>query len=150
MKKSAQSASQNQQILSARSAPRSDKPIQAKQEQRYRQPRAAQNGGNVKKSAVQDLVKARKNETLAIIEDVDNGHEFYVSMVDKFVFANRQYVAMSVFDPEASLRDEPEFVLMRFDISDTGEHYYQSIRNKKELDAVFDCFFDRYVKLLSR
>lgn len=93
----------------------------------------------------EEFIAEHRNETLAVIEDIDNGHEFYVTMVDKFEFFGRQYVAMSVFDPEATSKDEPEFVLMRFDTDENGEHFYQSIRNKSELDSVFDHFFDRYV-----
>lgn len=85
-------------------------------------------------------------DVLAILEDVDNGNVFYVSIVDSFSFAGRYYAAMSIFEPVGGRAGEPEFILMRFDTGENGERYYQSIRNKRELEAVFDIFFKRYIQ----
>lgn len=88
-------------------------------------------------------------DVLAVLEDIDNGNEYYVSIVDLFSVGNREYVAMSAYVPPAKHAPEPEFILMRFDTGEHGERYYQSIRNKKELEAVFDVFFNRYIQNLS-
>lgn len=85
------------------------------------------------------------DEVLAILEDLDNGNEFYVSIVDSFQFAGREYVAMSSFEPRSRSTNDPEFIFMRFDTGPDGEHMYQSIRNERELDAVFNVFFERYI-----
>lgn len=86
-------------------------------------------------------------DILAVIEDVDNGHEFYVSFIDHFVYNKREYVAMSVYDSFYRSKGGMELVLMRTDTDHNGDHYYQSIRNKRELDGVFDEFFNRYIHM---
>lgn len=88
------------------------------------------------------------DDVLAVLEDVDNGNEYYLSIVDSFTVDGREYVAMGSYEPDDGTHREPEFVLMRFDIGPQGEHYYQSIRNRKELNRVFDIFFERYVRQL--
>lgn len=88
------------------------------------------------------------SDVLAVLEDIDNGNEYYVSIVDSFVVADREYVAMSAYEPPSKRAAEPEFILMRFDTGENGERYYQSIRNRRELDAVFDVFFSRYIRNL--
>jgi hypothetical protein len=55
---------------------------------------------------------------------------------------------MSAYEPPSKRAAEPEFILMRFDTGENGERYYQSIRNRRELDAVFDVFFSRYIRNL--
>ncbi|HHX37182.1 MAG TPA: DUF1292 domain-containing protein [Clostridiaceae bacterium] len=88
---------------------------------------------------------AGEHDVVAILEDIDNGNEYYVSIVDSFEFANRSYVAMTSFEPPARYHDDPEVIIMRFDTGPNGERYYQSIRNRRELDGAFDVFFDRYI-----
>ncbi len=85
---------------------------------------------------------------LAVLEDLDNGHEYYLSIVDSFAVYGREYVAMSSYEPDDGTHRDPEFVLMRFDTGQQGEHYYQSIRNKKELELVFNVFYERYLRHL--
>ncbi len=56
---------------------------------------------------------------------------------------------MSSYEPDDGSHREPEFVLMRFDTGQQGEHYYQSIRDKKELELVFNVFYERYLRHLA-
>ena len=88
---------------------------------------------------------AGEHDVVAILEDTDNGNEYYVSIVYSFEFARRSYVAMTSFEPMVGQNDEPEVIIMRFDTGPNGERYYQSIRNRRELDGAFDVFFDRYI-----
>lgn len=88
------------------------------------------------------------SDVLAVLEDIDNGNEYYVSIVDSFSVADREYVAMSAYEPPSRRASEPEFILMRFDTGEHGERYYRSIRNKRELETVFEVFFSRYISNL--
>ncbi len=81
---------------------------------------------------------------LIVLEDVDNGNEYYLAVIDSFVVNGREYVAMSAYEPDDGTHRDPEFVIMRFARGSGNEQYYQSIRSRRELNLVFETFFDRY------
>lgn len=101
------------------------------------------------KTADEPIPQVEDDVILAVLEDLDNGHEYYLSIVDSFSIYGREYVAMSSYEPDDGTHREPEFVLMRFDTGQQGEHYYQSIRNKKELELAFNVFYERYLRHLT-
>lgn len=82
---------------------------------------------------------------LLVLEDIDNGNEYYLAQIDRFTFMGREYVALMSYEPDNASNRDPEIVLMRFAHGEKGELYYQSIRSKQELDQVFETFFDRYI-----
>ena len=96
----------------------------------------------------EDLPPIEEDEVLLVLEDLDNGQEYYLAFVDRFSVRGREYVAMSAYEPDDGSHRAPEFVLMRFDTGPQGEHYYQSIRSRRELDMVFERFFERYLRNL--
>ncbi len=81
---------------------------------------------------------------LIVLEDVDNGNEYYLAVIDSFTVNGREYVAMTAYEPDDGTHRDPEFVIMRFARGGNGEQYYQSIRSRRELNLVFETFFDRY------
>ena len=95
-----------------------------------------------RKRAVQS--KELDDTELIVLEDVDNGNEYYLAIIDTFVVNGREYAAMSAYEPDDGTHRDPEFVIMRYARGGSGEQYYQSIRSKKELNMVFDVFFERY------
>ncbi len=88
--------------------------------------------------------KELDNTELIVLEDVDNGNEYYLAVIDTFAVNGREYAALSAYEPDDGTHRDPEFVIMRYARSGNGEQYYQSIRSKKELNLVFDVFFERY------
>lgn len=81
---------------------------------------------------------------LIVLEDVDNGNEYYLAVIDSFTVNGREYVAMTAYEPDDGTHRDPEFVIMRFARGNNNEQYYQSIRSRKELNLVFEVFFERY------
>ncbi len=95
-----------------------------------------------------DLPPLEEDEVLLVLEDLDNGQEYYLAFVDRFSVHGREYVALGAYEPDDGAHRAPEFVLMRFDTGPHGEHYYQSIRRRSELKLVFNVFFERYLRRL--
>lgn len=85
---------------------------------------------------------------LLVLEDVDNGNEYYMALVDVFSLDRREYAALNAYEPDDGSHRSPEFVIMRYAEGPSGEQYYQSIRSKKELDLAFRAFFERYMAQL--
>lgn len=88
--------------------------------------------------------REKEDNLLAVITDESNGQEYYVSVVDVFEFRKQEYCVMYHYRPEASSRHEPEIVLMRSYRDADGSRYFCSIRSRKELDLVFELFYQRY------
>ena len=83
---------------------------------------------------------------LLVLEDVDNGNEYYLAQIDRFSLGGREYVVMLSYEPDDGAHRDPEIVMMRFAYGEGGEQYFQSIRSRRELARVFDAFFERYVE----
>lgn len=96
-------------------------------------------------SEAKGRTEASGDNLLAVLEDVDTGLEYYLDIVDQFRLNGREYVALIPYMDKRDPRD-PEFVLLRL-LSGDGQNestLYESIRDKQELQAVFDYFFSRY------
>jgi uncharacterized protein YrzB (UPF0473 family) len=88
--------------------------------------------------------RAGKDDVLAVIVDVDNGHEYYMAFIDSFSLNGRDYVVMYNYEPDNGNHQDPEIVIMRSERHVTGEQYFKSIKNKAELADAFDCFYQRF------
>lgn len=87
--------------------------------------------------------KAAEDEVLAVIEDQRNGHTFYVSIIDNFRYRGTDYAVMYNYRAEEYQKTMPEIIIMR-SYRDSEKQFFTSIRDKSELDAVFDVFYERF------
>lgn len=88
-------------------------------------------------------IQAEDNQ-LVVINDLANGKEYYISVIDAFEFRGKDYCVMYHYRPEVSRKEEPEIILMRSYKGSDGSRYFCSIRSKKELALVFELFYQRY------
>ncbi|MCD8499113.1 MAG: DUF1292 domain-containing protein [Clostridiales bacterium] len=88
--------------------------------------------------------RVAKDDVLAVIVDVDNGHEYYMAFIDSFSMNGRDYVVMYNYEPDDGNHQDPEIVIMRAEHHVTGEQYFKSIKNKTELADAFDFFYRRF------
>lgn len=86
----------------------------------------------------------KEDNVLAVITDEANGQEYYVSIIDVFEFRNQEYSVMYHYRPDSAKGHEPEIVLMRSYSGEDGNRYFSSIRNPKEVELVFELFYQRY------
>lgn len=84
------------------------------------------------------------DDVLAVLHDERSGKEYYVSVIDVFEFKHREYTVMYNYRPEDGKTREPEIVVMRSYRGKDGEKYFTSIRGKRELEIVFEVFYQRY------
>lgn len=110
---------------------------------------AKQQSAEWKRQAAARLARDSEEETLAVLEDVDTGVEYYMDILDFFHLDGRNYVALFPL-PERRLARNPELVLLRVVSGEgqPGSTIYESIRDKRELSRVFDAFFARYERSL--
>jgi len=88
--------------------------------------------------------RASQEDVLAVLVDIDNGHEYYMSIIDSFQIKDREYVVMYHYQPDDGSHAEPEITILRAERHTDGEQYYLSIKNRQELDVAFDHFFKRF------
>lgn len=88
--------------------------------------------------------RASQEDVLAVLVDIDNGHEYYMAMIDTFQMKNREYAVMYNYEPDDGRHTEPEIIILRSERHVSGEQYFLSIKNKHELEAAFDKFFQRF------
>lgn len=92
-----------------------------------------------------------KDQELMVLEDLDNGNEYFLYKLDSFKLRGRAYICMASYEPETGAHTEPELVIMRLLRSrDNKEQYFESIRNSEELDRVFNAFYKRLEDSLRR
>ena len=99
------------------------------------------------KSDKRQVAPARLNsddDALAVMRDASNGKEYYLSIIDSFPLLGRDYVVMYNYEPDDGNHAEPELVIMRTEFSRSGEQFFYSIKDKKELDGVFSLFISRF------
>lgn len=87
-----------------------------------------------------------ESDEIMVLEDLDNGREYYLYAIDRFTVRGRPYAMLASFEPDEGKRRIPNLVMMRYQLSDNGQQYYTSIRNEEELDEAFDVFYDRLEK----
>ncbi len=86
----------------------------------------------------------RGDDALAVLVDQSSGREYYVSLMDSFEFQDKEYTVMYNYEPEDGRTKAPEIVMMRSYRQPDGTRYFTSIRKKKELEMVFELFFERF------
>ncbi|MBN1891494.1 MAG: DUF1292 domain-containing protein [Clostridiales bacterium] len=89
--------------------------------------------------------RTKKSESaMAVIRDVINGKEYYLSIIDSFVIDGREYVVMYNYEPDDGSHADPELVIMRTEFSPTGDQLFYSIRDNNELHKAFIIFMRRF------
>ncbi|NLW88339.1 MAG: DUF1292 domain-containing protein [Clostridiaceae bacterium] len=89
--------------------------------------------------------RAKKSENaLAVIRDVINHKEYYLSVIDSFMIDGREYVVMYNYEPDDGSHAEPELVIMRTEFSSGGDQLFYSIRDNNELHKAFIVFMRRF------
>jgi uncharacterized protein YrzB (UPF0473 family) len=88
--------------------------------------------------------RASQEHILAVLVDNDNGHEFYMSIIDAFQLNGREYVVMYPYEPDDGTHANPELTILRTMRHGNGEQYFLSIKDRQELEVAFDCFFKRF------
>lgn len=91
----------------------------------------------------------RSEQDLMVLEDMDNGKEYFLHKLDSFRLLGRTYMCMASYEPETGSHTEPQLVIMRF-TEENGQQYFESIRDRKELDTVFDAFYARMEENLNQ
>jgi uncharacterized protein YrzB (UPF0473 family) len=88
--------------------------------------------------------RASQEDVLAVLVDIDNGHEYYMSIIDSFQMKNHEYVVMYNYEPDDGRHTDPEITILRAERHTSGEQFYMSIKNRHELDTSFEWFFKRF------
>lgn len=88
--------------------------------------------------------RASREDVLAVLVDIDNGHEYYMSFIDAFQIQGREYVVMYPYEPDDGNHMTPEIAILRSRRHSSGEQYFLSIKDRRELDAAFDQFYRRF------
>lgn len=86
----------------------------------------------------------RKDDALAVLRDVSNGKEYYLSIIDSFSVRNKEYVVMYNYEPDDGNHSAPEFVIMRSEYSSRGSQCFYSITDGRELDMAYEVFAERF------
>ena len=88
--------------------------------------------------------RGKKEDELVVIRDVSNNKEYYLSVIDTFVYAKKEYVVMYNYVPDDGNHDKPELVIMRTEFTSKGDQLFYSIKDGKELEIAFSYFMRRY------
>ena len=88
--------------------------------------------------------RASQEDVLAVLVDIDNGHEYYMSFIDAFQMKGHEYVVMYPYEPDDGNHITPEIAILRARRHSNGEQYFLSVKNRLELEAAFDLFFRRF------
>ncbi|MGI6326904.1 MAG: DUF1292 domain-containing protein [Saccharofermentanales bacterium] len=88
--------------------------------------------------------RVEQEDVLAVLVDIDNGHEYYMAMIDSFRLKGREYVVMYNYEPDDGQHAEPEIIILRSVRHTNGEQYFMSIKDRRELDSAFGIFFRRF------
>ena len=91
----------------------------------------------------QSVSMPSEEDMLAVLVDVYNRQEYYVSFIDSFYTMGREYTVMYKYEPDDGSHPEPEIVILRNEPG-IGERVFKSIKDKRELQNAFDVFFQRF------
>ncbi len=83
------------------------------------------------------------DEVLAVIRDMRSGSTYYVSVIDNFQFNGVNYAVMYNYKGEDYDKIEPEILIMK-SYRDRDKQFFTSVHDKKEMDTIFDVFYDRF------
>ncbi len=86
----------------------------------------------------------KSDEALAVLRDASSGKDYYLSIIDSFPMSGREYVVMYNYEPDDGNHEDPELVIMRTEFARTGDQYFYSICDKRELDQAFRLFMSRF------
>lgn len=83
---------------------------------------------------------------LLVLRDDETGIDYYMDIIDSFVYDGNTYTVMSSYEGDLSNTQKDEIVLMRFEIDPDSPlgYSYNSISDPKELNMLFDHFFTLY------
>ncbi len=95
-------------------------------------------------------LRQKGNEVMAIITDERNGKEYYVALMDSFIYGGREYSVMYNYEPDSSEHVDPEIVIMRTYRDTNGDQYFTSVRDKTEMSIVFEIFYERYIRSMKK
>lgn len=92
-------------------------------------------------------------EKLIVLEDLDNGYEFYMRKLDLFELNQQEYIVFAPFEPDDGEHNAPDIIIMRIlhikpnknNRLKQEEIQFESILNRNELDAAFTRFNERMV-----
>ncbi len=84
-----------------------------------------------------------KDQELMVLEDLDNGNEYFLYKLDSFKMKGKAYICMASYEPDTGSHTEPELVIMRLIRGKDKQQYFESIRNQEELDTAFNAFYKR-------
>ncbi len=99
-------------------------------------------GRKAEKQTVSEKLKVK--DELMVIRDVTSGREFFLSVVDNFSYAKKEYIVMYNYVPDDGNHKKPELVIMRTEFSEKGDQLFYSIKDKDELEIAFSYFMRRY------
>ncbi|SMC46241.1 Protein of unknown function [Oscillospiraceae bacterium] len=88
--------------------------------------------------------KSGSEDELVVIRDVSTNKDYYLSIVDTFVYSKNEYIVMYNFAPDDGNHDKPELVIMRTEFTKKGDQLFYSIKDQNELDVAFSVFMRRY------
>ena len=91
-----------------------------------------------------DVNKTIKDEELIVIRDASNGKEYFLSVIDTFVFSKYEYVVMYNYEPDDGNHRKPELVIKRTTYGEKGDQYYYSIKDNEEINRTFEFFMRRF------
>lgn len=100
-----------------------------------------------KKAPVQNTSgpsSVKNKDELVVIRDVSTNKEYYLSIVDTFMYSEHEYVVMYNYVPDDGNHEKPELVIMRTEFSPKGDQLFYSIRDDNELEVAFSYFMRRY------
>ena len=83
------------------------------------------------------------DQELLVLEDMDNGNEFFFYQLDAFSLNGQDYICLASYEPDFGDHPEPELVIMRSQVDKKGNRIFKSIRKYEELDEVFEIFYSR-------
>jgi len=95
-------------------------------------------------SSVTSRKKSGSEDELVVIRDVSNNKEYFLSIVDTFVYSKKEYIVMYNYAPDDGNHDKPELVIMRTEFTKKGDQLFYSIKDQNELDVAFAVFMRRY------
>src|SRR5690554_6215879 len=71
--------------------------------------------------------RASQDDILAVIADINTGHEYYMSFVDAFKLGSHEYVVMYNYEPDDGRHPDPQIIILRSERHVNGEQYFLSI-----------------------
>lgn len=83
------------------------------------------------------------DQELLVLEDLDNGNEFFFYQLDAFSLNGQDYICLASYEPDFGDHPEPELVIMKSEVDKSGNRFFKSIRKEEELDEVFEIFYSR-------